>query len=1022
MSPSDRPEPLFRAGDRVVRRKSPDVIGEILSDPDWDLGDWWYEVRFARGRATEAEFDLQAPPEEGDQVEDLAMQGRWGKYETLRRAVAVERILRQNRSTVYAFNAQRIRFLPHQYRPLLKTLESEDRRLLIADEVGLGKTIEAGLILSELRARQKLDRVLVICPSRLREKWRDEMERKFRQEFDIWGSEQIRDYVGRVQRNPRRSRFQAIASIQMLRAKDLLDDFLGVTDGLDLLIFDEAHHARNRSTATSRMVERLSTISDGFLMLTATPLHLGTDDLFNLLRLLREREFADARAFAEGMRRNEGVVLAQRAVRRRSATRLAQAAAEIRRHMGLFGKQEPSDPLIGEVLAMMEGASPEDAEAWLDLERLLEHAHVLSHVFTRTKKRDVYELTPERQGHWRHIQWTAEEHEAYCRLAGFDPTTPLEEQTFGLGRIQRARQAASSIHGTLLYRRRDLLDVSENELSDLENGENDSGESTGDESPIRLPKADSKFEEFKSVVGGVLEENPDSKILVFTFFIGTAHYLCDRLNREGVRALRIGGDVPSKPRRPTEDERGNRIRQFREDDSIRVLVSTEVGSEGLDFEFCSFLINYDLPWNPMVVEQRIGRIDRFGQQAEKLHIFSLAVENTIEDRILQKLYDRIGLFERAIGDLESILGNEIDELRRDYFSGRLTAAELERKAEEKSHIIAKRIRDARELEEQAGKLVGHEDYIREEVRRIRRLGRFVTPEQIRAVLQGFLETHHPDIRIQDVSDGVFRLRLTDRLLQDIEAASPPEELWAVELRMWSRDGYLYATTMGDKAYDERSLSLLNATHPLVRAAAKTLEGLLSEAVARVGSLRLRRESIPDDAVAAGTYFLTVFVMSVSGVRDRRVLETFASRDGDGEVLVGDPAERLLYLCLEYGEEHPERENLPPMPEETWRAMVSAGRARKRQHQDREERDNRSLYERRRQRYQDERDRKLGSARQRLSTLREKGRAETMIQLAAAQIDRIEHEYQSRVRALEESRTVEVELQLPPTACCVVEVI
>ena len=146
------PSARFSQGQRVVRQTNPDIIGEVLAEPEWDCGDWWYRVRFGRRTENVAEFDLLPEPGEGEQVEDLALAGRWGTFETLRRAVAVERILRQNRSTVYSYNAQRIQFLPHQYKPLLKFLESDDRRLLVADEVGLGKTIEAGLVLAERRS------------------------------------------------------------------------------------------------------------------------------------------------------------------------------------------------------------------------------------------------------------------------------------------------------------------------------------------------------------------------------------------------------------------------------------------------------------------------------------------------------------------------------------------------------------------------------------------------------------------------------------------------------------------------------------------------------------------------------------------------------------------------------------------------------------------------------------------------------------------------------------------------------
>jgi SNF2 family DNA or RNA helicase len=124
-----------------------------------------------------------------------------------------------------------------------------------------------------------------------------------------------------------------------------------------------------------------------------------------------------------------------------------------------------------------------------------------------------------------------------------------------------------------------------------------------------------------------------------------------------------------------------------------VLLSSEVGSEGLDFQFCHALVNWDLPWNPMVVEQRIGRLDRLGQKSEKILIFSFSCPDTIEDVILQRLYSRIGVFERTIGVLEPILGQEIKELTEQLFANRLTPAEREQIIEARARALAQRARD-----------------------------------------------------------------------------------------------------------------------------------------------------------------------------------------------------------------------------------------------------------------------------------------------------------------------------------------
>src|SRR5438067_4484048 len=123
------------------------------------------------------------------------------------------------------------------------------------------------------------------------------------------------------------------------------------------------------------------------------------------------------------------------------------------------------------------------------------------------------------------------------------------------------------------------------------------------------------------------------------------------------------------------DERSRAIDEFLEQKDVSLLLTSEVGGEGIDLQVASVLFNYDLPWNPMVVEQRIGRIDRFGQESDLVHIHNIVVEGTVEDRILYRLYDRIGIFRESIGELEVILGETMSELQRDYLSGKLTPAE-----------------------------------------------------------------------------------------------------------------------------------------------------------------------------------------------------------------------------------------------------------------------------------------------------------------------------------------------------------
>ncbi len=1016
---------LFQNGDTVVLRSNRAQVGRIIRDPDLDGGEYWYRVQFAAQVKNVVEDDLELLTGDLDSVESLISQGRWGHVDSFRCALAVERITQtDSRSTVYSYRAQRILFEAYQYKPLLKILDSPDRRLLIADEVGLGKTIEAGLILTEFEARHRsLDRVLIVCPSRLRQKWREELNRKFDQDFEIFDKRALLQYVERLRDNPHRSRLRAIVSMQTLRNEQLREQLLAEVPQIDVVIVDEAHHARNPLTQTSETLRDIAAIGVCVVLLTATPLHLGSKDLFTLLNALRPTEFRDANVFENDLRRHRGVIEAGLRVRTRAAEALPQVVDLLREVFVDGSLFDVQDPLAKQVIEEIQQAPPEDARDWVDLERRIQDLHPLASILTRTRKRDVQENAPMRRAHVVSCPWTEEEDDAYRRLVRSAAKRGWIQGRLGFGEIQRARQAASCLPAT--YNTHMALPATSDdeavELSDIMPSE--TLEAPADEDAHAIGRTsgpwsgpDSKYAKLREILDLLSAEEPQAKVLVFSYFRGTVNYLADRLSAEGFPALSIHGDVRSSPTRPEHDERGRRILQFREDPSVRALISTEVGSEGLDFQFCHHVVNYDLPWNPMVVEQRIGRIDRFGQESNVVHIHNLVVEGTVEDRILLRLYKRIGIFEQSIGDLEAILGETVSELQRDYVSGKLTPEEADLRVDQAAWAINRRRSHLETLERNAADLFGHDEYIRQEMERVGRLGRFVSENAMLAVLRSYLQICHPTIQLWEEVTGIFGLRLTDELRRDIQDASRGGHVWMDR----SRSGRLLVTTHGDIAFRRSDVELINVSHPLVRAAVAAIGQQLKDAAARVGQAVVRLERNADLELSSGKFFVAVFTHQVDGLRARQILETAAWSETDGRLLGAEESERLLHLVVERGQQWDSSQDAHAMPTALWNQIVSQVRTRNRHLLEREKRENEALYVRRRRAIEAEYqyDRQLKATR--LETARARGREDRILRAFQGQVDKADSNHRERLASLDQTREVSAQLS-DPVAACLVEV-
>lgn len=1014
--------PLFSEGDPVFRRDTRD-LGHVQANPVLDAGDYWYRVRFGQQTLQMLEEDLDPVDEQDESIESLATEGRWGTPDAFRCAMAIERIAATNRSTVYSYRSQRILFEPYQYKPLLRVLDSLDRRLLIADEVGLGKTIESGLILAELEARQHIDKVLIVCPSRLREKWREELNRKFGQDFEIYDKKAFTQYANRLRETPHRGRLRAVISMQTVRGAAVRELIEAEISSFDVVIVDEAHHARNPSTQTSEALRLLSQLSECMLLLTATPLHLGSQDLYTLLNALRPTEFREPRVFENDLKRHRGVIEAGLLVRTRELSHLPRVEELL---IGILGNPATgviADPMARQVVHRIQQKPPESAYDWIELERCIQDLHPLSSILTRTRKRDVQEHAAVRRAYVSKCDWTPEEDQCYQRLVRGARSDGWLSEKLTLGEIQRARQAASCLPAAVLakYARSSSDAENADELSDLDTDDLKALGLVAGPRDAASPflsawdGPDSKYDTLLKILKGIHADHPNDKVIIFSFFKGTVKYLHDRLAQDGVVSLVIHGDIKSTPLQPENDLRGQRIEQFRTDPKIEVLISTEVGSEGLDFQFCHHLVNYDLPWNPMVVEQRIGRIDRFGQKSEVLYIHNLVVSGTVEDRILLRLYDRIGIFEESIGDLENILGDVVRDLQRDFLSGELTPEEADERVEKAQYAVSNRRMHLEDLEKNAGELFGHEEYIRSEMERIGRLGRFVSAHAILAVLRNFISSHHPDTGIWDDQDGVVAIRLTDSLRRNIQDAAREEgAFW----RDRSRNDVLRITMDGEKAFDDSDVELVNVGHPLMKAAVSAIQPRLQTPAARAGRALLRRSADPDNEFVVGDYVIAVFAHTVSGIRTRRIMNPVAWSLGDQRLLQREHGERLLHLVTEFGEDPAGTNGTDSISKPVWEEINAEIRRRHRDLRAAENDENEALYARRRRLLDSEFEFKLSERKKRLATAERNQRSKNIIEAFRGQITKLETEHRDKSGRLDSQQKVTVALSEPLAVCLI----
>lgn len=828
----------YNIGSKVVKTDS-ENCGTIIEVMPPRRGRQLYKVSWGEFVTDELEVNLLPDCDISDPYE-RCMSGIFGSFSEYSKKNTTFKISSSNNSTISSLKSSKTLFRAYQFKPLLKFLNSPNRRLLIADEVGLGKTIEAGHIMLELKARRELHHTLIICPISLQEKWKDELSYKFGLQFKIY--EDQKDLLSDMREH--RTSIHGIINYEKIRMKRQkkdengkvikdktptnLIDYLTENDfKFSLVICDEAHKMRNRETQTYRGAEIIMSQADSAIFLTATPVMISTENLYNLLHLLDNTRYSNYQIFENRLQENRPFVEALTDISNHVSldtisenldnaeiyTRFFSDEVEIYSKLTTVGKAFEKDVMYQEIQRMLHGEDTLSNRA--RLQYLISSMSMMNNVFSRTRKREIttdFSQT-ERKPHMRKVVLTEREREEFDYVIDEYIIENSEINDYGeevmsagasLGLVQKKRQVASSVYAYL------------NSDASLDKGIDEFRE---------FP--DAKFEELLKIIEEVFKHGI-KKIIVFALFRKTLKYLQIRFKQRGLGTLMIHGMV---------ENRAEVLDEFKNDPNAHILLSSEVGSEGLDMQFCNSMVNYDLPWNPMVVEQRIGRIDRFGQESPTVNIYNLIVADSIQEDIYIRLLDRIGIFRGTIGDMEAILDAPMErggsvtiqevynKLEKELYTSRLTEEERRRKLEEIEQAIANEKESIQHLEEGLNNALTNDAYFQNEIRRIQNKNAYVTEIELKNYLESAIRQELTTCSLNYVEKDIYELVIpisSPRILQNfLTQYQPVGEEYSAMFRQFKReieDSFTLRMTFSQqKAYDNRKLMFLNIYHPIIQA-------------------------------------------------------------------------------------------------------------------------------------------------------------------------------------------------------------
>lgn len=688
----------------------------------------------------------------------LILKGKYGDIENLRRTLINARIGGNLSDMLYSLEVSNTTFYPYQFKPVLRILESPTKGILIADEVGLGKTIEAGLIWTELQARYGFSKLVVLCPAMLREKWKLELQNKFGIVADILDSESALKKFQAIENGHHQS-FCIIGSYEGWRQNEKLLDFLDYERStsknfVDFVILDEAHKAKNKNTSNYRLANIITQVADYVALLTATPIMLSQNDLFILLGLIDPATYSNDFFFQSILSINEPLVK----LRDILYSDAKQTYQEILYYLELYNSRrlkvfnthsEQVFTLISYVENLLQNNTEFTFAIRARIGEQLDYCNILSQSYNRTRRREVESenqriRTPVDQN----VQMTIEEEHIYQKVVsiikhycntnnipnGFLLATPQRQLSSSIPAtvrrwIRRAENFAQELERESLAEEQ-FEDIGADDLTkkDFENLGVIERE-IFNAIPIQVLREeyqkyylhDTKFNLLLSKVKEFLAESPKAKIVLFSFFRDTLEYLHQQFSNNDIHTILLHGGTGSK---------NDIVQTFEHDSGINILLTSEVGSEGIDLQFSSILINYDLPWNPMRIEQRVGRLDRIGQQSKRIDVWNFISVGTIDERIYHRLLMRINIFKRSLGGLEDFIGSEIRNMTQDLLRGNLTKEEENTLIDRTALAIETKRTQEEKLEEDAINLTATGDYLIQKITNARDLHKWISSEDL----------------------------------------------------------------------------------------------------------------------------------------------------------------------------------------------------------------------------------------------------------------------------------------------------